>query len=347
MEDIIVDQLAVDTAAIVSETDAAPQSSCDEDDGWLSSSRCQRQPFVNATGLTIHEATHDDSDSDDDDAEDEVEEEATTDLYCGNMDDEDEAWVYKNMRGGREELVQLRHFSSATSIHSQHKDNMTNVDEGTNDYDRVSKKFKEENDTNEEEIGQERESLNNSTNNDEEKQHPSTMMTPQKSQIKQALLLKPRTSDAILSCPRCFTTVCMDCQQHDRYANQFRAMFVMNIGVDWTKRITYDDTVGGLKLDNDTAATGQEMGGIRIQLENNVNDDDDNNNNVAPDVIAPEPTSMSTAATSLREGGGGGGGENNTTAQYYSVHCGYCQYEVAVLDMTEEVYYFYACIASA
>jgi hypothetical protein len=58
---------------------------------------------------------------------------------------------------------------------------------------------------------------------------------------------------------------------------------------------------------------------------------------------------MSTAATSLRVeggGGGGGGGENNT-ALYYSVHCGYCQYEVAALDMTEEVYYFHACIASA
>lgn len=327
-----VDQLL--DIAIVSETDAAPQSSGDEDNGWLSSTCHQRQPFVNASGLTIHETTHD---SDDDDAEDEVEEEeeATTELYCENMDDEDEAWVYKNLRGGREELVQLRHFSSATSIHSQHKDNMTNVDEGTNNNDRVSKKFKEDNDANEEEIGQERKSLNNSTNNNVEKQHLSTVLTPQKSQIKQALLLKPRTSDAILSCPRCFTTVCMDCQQHERYANQFRAMFVMNIGVDWTKRITYEDTVGGLKFDTATA-TGRGMSGIRIQLENNVHDDD-NNNNVAPDVITPEPTSMSTE----------GGGENNTSAQYYSVHCGYCQYEVAALDMTEKVYYFYACIASA
>ncbi len=35
-------------------------------------------------------------------------------------------------------------------------------------------------------------------------------------------------SDAILSCPLCFTTLCIDCQQHDTYDNQFRAMFVMN-----------------------------------------------------------------------------------------------------------------------
>jgi hypothetical protein len=95
-----------------------------------------------------------------------------------------------------------------------------------------------------------------------------------------------------------------------------------------------DDTVGGLKLDND--ATGDRgISGIRIHLDN------DDNNNVAPDVIAPEP-SMSAAASPYREGGG----ENNTPL-YYSVHCGYCQYEVAALDMSEEVYYFYACIASA
>ena len=37
-----------------------------------------------------------------------------------------------------------------------------------------------------------------------------------------------RKSDAILSCPGCFTTVCIDCQQHERYENQFRALLVMN-----------------------------------------------------------------------------------------------------------------------
>ncbi|PRW56817.1 E2F-associated phospho [Chlorella sorokiniana] len=38
-------------------------------------------------------------------------------------------------------------------------------------------------------------------------------------------------SDAILSCPLCFTTLCIDCQQHDKFENQFRAMFVMNCRV--------------------------------------------------------------------------------------------------------------------
>eukprot|EP01023_Acetabularia_acetabulum_P028918 TRINITY_DN2731_c0_g2_i2.p2 TRINITY_DN2731_c0_g2~~TRINITY_DN2731_c0_g2_i2.p2 ORF type:complete len:145 (-),score=22.57 TRINITY_DN2731_c0_g2_i2:211-645(-) len=37
-----------------------------------------------------------------------------------------------------------------------------------------------------------------------------------------------RASDAILSCPCCFTTLCIDCQKHARIQTQYRAMFVMN-----------------------------------------------------------------------------------------------------------------------
>ncbi|KAL5993413.1 hypothetical protein ACLOJK_014338 [Asimina triloba] len=38
-------------------------------------------------------------------------------------------------------------------------------------------------------------------------------------------------SDAILSCPACFTTLCLDCQRHEKYVTQFRAMFVVNCNV--------------------------------------------------------------------------------------------------------------------
>ena len=37
-----------------------------------------------------------------------------------------------------------------------------------------------------------------------------------------------RESDAILSCPCCFVTLCVDCQQHRTQQNRYRAMFVMN-----------------------------------------------------------------------------------------------------------------------
>eukprot|EP01028_Stygiella_incarcerata_P005936 TRINITY_DN24481_c0_g1_i1.p1 TRINITY_DN24481_c0_g1~~TRINITY_DN24481_c0_g1_i1.p1 ORF type:complete len:226 (+),score=65.06 TRINITY_DN24481_c0_g1_i1:40-678(+) len=40
------------------------------------------------------------------------------------------------------------------------------------------------------------------------------------------------TTDAILSCPGCFTTLCIDCQRHSRYSDQYRALFVQNCKID-------------------------------------------------------------------------------------------------------------------
>jgi len=37
-------------------------------------------------------------------------------------------------------------------------------------------------------------------------------------------------SDAVLSCPCCLVTLCLDCQRHVRYP-QYRAMFVINCEV--------------------------------------------------------------------------------------------------------------------
>ena len=52
----------------------------------------------------------------------------------------------------------------------------------------------------------------------------------------------------------------MDCQQHTKYSNQYRAMFVMNIGVDWDTRLMYDDAIGALKTcsvnGNSSSSTG-------------------------------------------------------------------------------------------
>uniref|UniRef100_A0A7S3VS72 E2F-associated phosphoprotein n=1 Tax=Dunaliella tertiolecta TaxID=3047 RepID=A0A7S3VS72_DUNTE len=54
-----------------------------------------------------------------------------------------------------------------------------------------------------------------------------------------------RVSDAILSCPACFTTLCIDCQQHDRYPNQYRAMFVQNCKVDFSRNLQVTNSSGG------------------------------------------------------------------------------------------------------
>jgi hypothetical protein len=113
-------------------------------------------------------------------------------------------------------------------------------------------------------------------------------------------VLKPRNSDAVLSCPCCFQIVCMDCQRHDRYPNQFRAMFVMGITVRWDQRLVYDDKVKML-VQYDTGGSTN-----------------------PPSTI---PASDSTV--------------------YHTVCCANCQTTVAALDMEEEVYHFYGCLASA
>lgn len=69
---------------------------------------------------------------------------------------------------------------------------------------------------------------------------------------KQVKVLKPRNSDAVLSCPCCFNIVCMDCQQHERYENQYRAMFVMGIAVRWDLKLRYDKTSNGLVAADET-----------------------------------------------------------------------------------------------
>ncbi|BBN18028.1 hypothetical protein MPTK1_7g18940 [Marchantia polymorpha subsp. ruderalis] len=46
-----------------------------------------------------------------------------------------------------------------------------------------------------------------------------------------------RRSDGILSCPACFTTLCMDCQRHEKYVHQYRAMFVQNCRIVENERL--------------------------------------------------------------------------------------------------------------
>ncbi|XP_056402387.1 E2F-associated phosphoprotein [Hyla sarda] len=52
------------------------------------------------------------------------------------------------------------------------------------------------------------------------------------SQTHPTKLKPPPHSDAILNCPACMTTLCLDCQRHESYRTQYRAMFVMNCTVN-------------------------------------------------------------------------------------------------------------------
>uniref|UniRef100_A0A7N4PYR7 E2F associated phosphoprotein n=1 Tax=Sarcophilus harrisii TaxID=9305 RepID=A0A7N4PYR7_SARHA len=46
-------------------------------------------------------------------------------------------------------------------------------------------------------------------------------------------------SDAVLNCPACMTTLCLDCQRHEYYKTQYRAMFVMNCSVNREEVLRY------------------------------------------------------------------------------------------------------------
>ncbi|KAL4585290.1 hypothetical protein LXL04_009906 [Taraxacum kok-saghyz] len=39
---------------------------------------------------------------------------------------------------------------------------------------------------------------------------------------------KGKYSDAVLTCPACFTTLCLESQRHEKYVTQYRAIFVLN-----------------------------------------------------------------------------------------------------------------------
>ena len=62
-------------------------------------------------------------------------------------------------------------------------------------------------------------------------------------------------TDAVLNCPCCFTTLCMDCQRHERYKQQFRAMFFVNCTVKTHVRVAPpDQKKGQAKLEAAEAA---------------------------------------------------------------------------------------------
>lgn len=329
----VIDPLVLEEeSAIVSETDGAPHSSDDEAGlknlDWLSSTHIRNHPSSTTAAAAAACTPNHDDDEDENDSVDENEMKEIAgpeDFYCSNMDDEDEAYVYKHLRSGREETVHVRRAYQQRQNEEQQRDNSTLLNETS------TEKSSDQNTSNFESTSND----TNCTNGEEEEEQELPLSTsttqmnnPQSNNmLHQARLLKPRNSDAILSCPRCFNVVCMDCQQHERYSNQYRAMFVMNIGVDWTKKMMYDDAIGGLKAYTTNGGNGgRTLGGIMEGEEEDAS---------MPDRIPHDDILQSSNTTEPEK------------EAYYSVHCSYCRLELAALDMGDEIYYFFGCIASS
>lgn len=69
-----------------------------------------------------------------------------------------------------------------------------------------------------------------------------------------------RRSDALLSCPGCLTTVCIDCQAHAYKDGQFRAMFSINTRVDKSRQVSSTTPTGR----REKRRRGQEQAGREV-----------------------------------------------------------------------------------
>eukprot|EP00833_Pecoramyces_ruminatium_P006462 jgi/Orpsp1_1/1180494/evm.model.c7180000073643.1 len=104
-----------------------------------------------------------------------------------------------------------------------------------------------------------------------------------------------KNSDAILTCPLCFTYLCFDCQRHELYHNQYRAMFVRNCVINRTER-------------------------YRIPEENNKNNKNRNKNKKTKKSTVEDNSQKMDNEKSINNN------QNSLSEEYYyPVLCKYCQ----------------------
>lgn len=71
--------------------------------------------------------------------------------------------------------------------------------------------------------------------------------------------LKPLpNSDAVLNCPACLSLLCLDCQRHDIYKSQYRAMFVSNCKVITEEILKYPVKKKRSKKNSENDVAGKE-----------------------------------------------------------------------------------------
>ncbi|XP_020772635.1 E2F-associated phosphoprotein [Boleophthalmus pectinirostris] len=133
------------------------------------------------------------------------------------------------------------------------------------------------------------------------------------------------SSDAVLNCPACMTTLCLDCQRHEKYRTQYRAMFVMNCTVKKDEVLRYKTQPDPRKFRNRRkrkapgTQTGPELNqGQNQGLEQGLNQEQ------RPDQ---RPEGLDSEEV------------------YHPVQCSECSTEVAVFDK-DEVYHFFNILAS-
>eukprot|EP01012_Entosiphon_sulcatum_P003912 TRINITY_DN11414_c0_g1_i2.p1 TRINITY_DN11414_c0_g1~~TRINITY_DN11414_c0_g1_i2.p1 ORF type:complete len:227 (+),score=44.78 TRINITY_DN11414_c0_g1_i2:83-763(+) len=129
-----------------------------------------------------------------------------------------------------------------------------------------------------------------------------------------------RSSDALLSCPCCFTAVCLDCVKLDDTANQWRAIEAINVNIDSTQPYLYQER------------RKPAMPGRRVTEEEEESSSDDEELGVENKTDALKPI-VATDGVPPED-------------VYYKVHCSICNVQVAYVD-GNDIFHFWNVFPSS
>jgi len=183
-----------------------------------------------------------------------------------------------------------------------------------------------------------------------------------------------RHTDAILNCPCCFALLTIDCQRHESYLNQYRAMFVRNCKVITDKEVRYrkqqplsknqqKKEVNKQRKEQYQQKKLQKQKQQTMEQSSNGNSmqHQDNSSNLQQhrlDVMEAEQTTPTQAPVPTHSTGQPEQKPYQFVDRimveddhlyekeiYAPVHCAVCDTEVAVFD-DEEIYHFFNVIPS-
>ncbi|KAF9147995.1 hypothetical protein BG015_010311, partial [Linnemannia schmuckeri] len=129
-------------------------------------------------------------------------------------------------------------------------------------------------------------------------------------------------TDAVLSCPMCLTQLCFDCQQHEIYTHQFRAMFVEHCRVVETERLRFPN--------------------VPMKAHNNNNKSKKvNKSGSSLSTSSQGSTAVENEAQQFKPSV-----DDDQDAVYNPVVCEICNTKVALMDQ-DEVFHFFNIIPTA
>ncbi|KAF8947890.1 hypothetical protein BGZ47_007423 [Haplosporangium gracile] len=128
-------------------------------------------------------------------------------------------------------------------------------------------------------------------------------------------------TDAILSCPMCLTQLCFDCQQHEVYTHQFRAMFVEHCRVVETERLRFSNVPMKANNNNRSKKVNKSESSLSTSSQGST-------------VVENEAQQFKPSV------------DDDQDAVYNPVVCEICNTKVALMDQ-DEVFHFFNIIPTA